>query len=563
MKMRTLFSTPRRLLLTASALALMAAAPALVAVAADTPAADTAADASKEEPTSVRLSPSQFRQTITDVFGSSIVINGRFEPEVRDQGLLAIGARRGSITDMGLERYDDLARNIAMQVVDPRNRATLIPCTPASATAADDACARQFISRVGKLLYRRSLADEEINALVRVAGESANVKKDFYAGISTSVANMLVSANFLFRYQFTEADPANKGAVRMDAHSKATALSYFLWNSAPDEMLIKAAEDGSLHTQQGLAFQVDRMLSSPRMEGGVRAFFSDMLGFSDFETLSKDPMFFPRFTVRTKDEAQEQTLRTIVDHVIKHKGDYRDLFTTRQTYLTRSLAALYGVPLIETTDNGQPMRWIAHQYPENDPRSGILSQISFVALHSPAGRTSPTHRGKALREAILCQTVPPPPGNVDFSVVEGISEDMKTARERLAAHAGQPMCAGCHKITDPMGLALENFDSAGGYRLTENGAPIDTNVEINGVKVSGAQGLAQKIHDDPAATSCVARRVFAFGTGRLPGARDPAWQAIEKKFAATNYNVLELMREVALSELFQRPPAVQFAAAGN
>jgi hypothetical protein len=545
---------PRRLLLAVSALALLAATPAGVTTAADVPA---------EEPSSIRLSPSQFKQTIADVFGSSIVINGRFEPEVREEGLLAIGARKGSITDMGLERYDDLARNIAAQVVEPRNRATLIPCTPASPAAADEACARQFITKVGRLLYRRSLSDGEIAALVKVAGDSADLAKDFYAGLSTSVANMLVSANFLFRYQFAETDPGKPGSMRLDGQSKATALSYFLWNSAPDEMLITAAEDGSIHTDQGLRFQVDRMLSSPRMEGGVRAFFADMLGFSDFEILSKDPMFFPRFTVRTKEEAQEQTLRTVVDHVIKRQADYRDLFTTPHTYLTRSLAALYGVPLVETTDNGQPMRWIPYQYPEGDPRIGILTHASFVALHSPAGRTSPTGRGKALREAILCQVVPAPPGNVDFSVVEQSTQTLKTARERLQAHASEPMCAGCHKITDPMGLALENFDSSGGYRTTENGAPIDTKVEINAVQVVGARGLAQKIHDDPAATSCVARRVFAFATGRLPGAKDPAWVEIEQKFASSKYNMLILMREIAVSDLLYRAPSTQFAAATN
>jgi hypothetical protein len=209
------------------------------------------------------------------------------------------------------------------------------------------------------------------------------------------------------------------------------------------------------------------------------------------------------------------------------------------------------------------MRWIPYQYPEGDPRIGILTHASFVALHSPAGRTSPTGRGKALREAILCQVVPPPPGNVDFSVVEQSTQTLKTARERLQAHASEPMCAGCHKITDPMGLALENFDSAGGYRTTENGAPIDTKVEINAVQVVGARGLAQKIHDDPATTSCVARRVFAFATGRVPDAKDPAWVEIEQKFANSKYNVLALMREIAVSGLFYRAPSTQFAAASN
>ncbi len=549
-------SLRRGLIAAVSLVSLAAATPAIVVWAADTaPAAD--------EPTSVRLSPSQFRQTIADVFGTGIVISGRFEPEVREQGLLAVGARKASITDMGLERYDELARNIAAQVVDERNRVTLIPCKPKSATAADDACARTFLASAGKLLYRRSLNDGELAALVKVAGDSANGLKDFYAGVGTSVANMLVSPNFLFRYKFVEADADNAGKFRLDSFSKAQALSYLLWNSTPDAMLIDAAESGKLHTKAGLQFQVDRMLSSPRVEGGIRAFFSDMLGFSDFEVLSKDPMFFPRYTIRVKEESQEQTLRTIVDHIVKRQGDYRDLFTTPNTFLTRALASLYAVPLVETTDNGQPMRWIPYTYPEGDPRAGILAHASFVALHSPAGRTSPTGRGKALRENILCQAVPAPPGNVDFSAVEQASRELSTARERLAAHATQPMCAGCHKITDPMGLALENFDSSGGYRTTENGAQIDTNVEVSGVKISGAAGLAKAIHGDPAAVSCVAKRIFAFGAGRLPLATDVEWNRIEKAFASSKYNVLSLMREIALSDLFYRPQNIQLASASG
>jgi len=285
------------------------------------------------------------------------------------------------------------------------------------------------------------------------------------------------------------------------------------------------------------------------------------LDFSDFETLSKDPSFFPRFTARVKDDAQEQTLRTIVDHLITRQGDYRDLFTTPHTYLTRSLATLYGVPLVEKTDNGQPMHWQQYSYDEGDPRAGLLAQVSFVALHSPAGRTSPTGRGKALRELILCQIVPAPPANVDFSQVETASASLKTARERLTAHATEAMCTGCHKITDPMGLALENFDSAGGYRTMENGVAIDTSGELNGVKFVGAAALARTLRDQPAVTSCVAKRAFAFGAGHLPNARDEDWKKIEKSFADSKYNFPKLLREIALSDVLYTVPSSNVATA--
>src|SRR5581483_3074742 len=150
---------------------------------------------------------------------------------------------------------------------------------------------------------------------------------------------------------------------------------------------------------------------------------------------------------------------------IKQKKDYRDFYTTRETYLSPSLAALYHLP---TSSD-----WQRYEFPADSPRAGMLTQISFLAGHSHPGRSSPTLRGKALREILLCQPVPRPPANVDFSIVENPNSNYHTARDRLEAHRKNPVCAGCHKIMDPMGLALENFDGAGEYRDTERGAKID------------------------------------------------------------------------------------------
>ncbi len=535
----------------------LAVGASLFALSAGASAAD---DAAGDLPLSLRLSPGQYKQIIADVFGPTISIQGRFEPEIRTDGLLAIGARSVSISDTGIERYDDMARGVAAQVIDARHRDTFVHCKPQAANAADDACAKQFISLIGRLLYRRSLNENELGTQVRVAAESAAKLHDFYAGLSTSLAEMLISPDFLFRYKRTETDAS--GQRRLDGYSKASVLSFFLWNSVPDDALLKAAENGSIHTQEGLQRQVDRMISSSRMEGGLRAFFSDMLGFSEFEVLAKDPTFFPRYTITVKEDSQEQTLKTIVDHVMVRRGDYRDLFTTPHTYLTRSLAALYNVPLPEKTDNGQPMHWQPYTYKEGDPRAGLLAQASFVALYSPAGRSSPTARGKALRENILCQKVPPPPGNVDFKFVQDTSNPQyKTTRDRLTAHRSEAMCAGCHKITDPIGLALENFDSAGGFRTKENGVVIDTTGELSGVKFEGPIGLAKVLHDDPAVVSCVAKRAFGFAAGRLPASQDADWPKIEAAFKDSKYNVLELMRRIALSDVVYTVPARQVAAA--
>lgn len=491
-----------------------------------------------------RLRPDQYRRIIADVFGPSIKVTGRFEPDVREAGLFAIGAGRVGVTATGLEQYDAMARGIAAQVVDERHRDTLIPCKPKSATGADDACAAQFFARVGPLLYRRPLAARELQLVVALANASAQSLGNFHDGLATSLAGMLLSPQFLFRQEVAEPDPAGAGRYRLDAYSKASQLSFFLWNTGPDQKLLAAAASGRLNTSSGLAREVDRMLGSPRLEAGVRAFFADMLQFDLFDALAKDATIFPKWTARVAQDAQEQTLRTIVERLLAEQGDYRDLFTTRRTFLTPLLGSLYRVPV------AQDGAWQPYEFPAGDPRAGIQAQASFVALHSHPGLSSPTLRGKALREVLLCAPVPPPPGNVDFTVAQDThNPNYKTMRERLTAHRTNPTCAGCHKLMDPAGLALENFDSDAGFRERENGQLLDTSGELDGMRFSDAAGLGQALHDNPATSSCLVRRVYTYATGRAAGRQDQPWlRTLDRRFADDGYRLPALLRSIATSD---------------
>jgi hypothetical protein len=495
-----------------------------------------------------RLTEPEYRQIIADVFGTTIKVPGRFEPDVRDNGLIAVGTSRESVAGTGLEQYDLTARGIAAQVVDDAHRATLVPCTPAKVTEKDDACATQFIARAGRLLFRRPLTQTELQTQVQDAGESATKLGNFYSGLELSVSAMLVSPQFLFRQEASEPDPDNAGQRRLDAYSKASRLSFFLWDTTPDADLLDAAEKGDLNSDAGLAKQVDRMVKSPRLASGVRGYFSDMLGFDGFASLAKDPQIYPKYGSAVATDAQEQTLRTLTDLLVTHDGDYRDIFTTRKTYLTRLLGSVYGVPVMASTG------WEPHEYPDGDPRAGILMEVSFVSLHSHPGRSSPTIRGKALREIFLCQKVPDPPGNVNFALVQDTKNPaFHTARARLGAHINQPTCAGCHKIMDPVGLAMENFDSAGGYRLTENDSPIDTKGEIDGMKFDDVVGFTKAIHDHPQAPVCLVNRLYSFGTGRAATKDEAEWLNYQvKQFAESGYKVPELMRRIASSKAFYR-----------
>ena len=496
-----------------------------------------------------RLSPDQYRQIIADVFGPAIKIEGRFEPELRDSGLFAVGAGKVGVTGSGMEQYDSMARAIAAQVVSEQHRGTLIPCTPRSANAADDVCAARFFAAAGTLLYRRPLRPAESQAAVEVAHLAAQTLESFYSGLAMSLAGMLESPQFLFRAQIAEPDPQHAGAYRLDAYSTAAQLSFFLWNAAPDSRLMAAARSGKLGTPRGLADEVDRMIESPRLEAGLRAFFADMLQFDLFDSLAKDSKIYPKWTFKVASDAEEQTLRTVVDLLLTQHGDYRDLFTTRKTFLTPLLGSVYRVPVPQNSGS-----WLPYEFPAGDPRQGIQSQASFVALHSHEGLSSPTLRGKALRELLLCEPIPPPPGNVNFAVAQDThNPNFKTMRDRLTAHRTDPTCAGCHKLMDPIGLALENFDSDAGYRTTENGQRIDTSGELDGVAFTDAAGLGRAIHDNPATGACLARRLYSYATGRAPARRDMPWiRSLEKTFAADGYRVPDLMRQIASSENLYR-----------
>jgi hypothetical protein len=503
-----------------------------------------------------RLTQEQYQTIIADIFGADIKIGGRFEPDLRKSGLLAVGAGEVSVTPAGFEQYDSMARGAAAQIVDERHRDMLIGCKPASAKAADEACAKSFYAGVGRLLYRRPLTDPELKSQLAIADAAATKLGDFYKGLAMGLTGMLEAPQFLFRREVAEADPDNTGQQRLNAFSKATRISFFLWNTTPDDELLTAAEKGELNSAKGLAKQVDRLMASPRLTAGARAFFNDMMAFDAFADLSKDTTIYPKFTNAVIADAQEQTLRTITDHLLTEKGDYRDLFTTRKTFMTPLLGTIYRVP-VETKEG-----WEAHEFAADDPRQGLLTQISFLSLHSTPGRSSPTIRGKALREVLLCQKVPDPPGNVNFNLVQDTKNpNFRTARARLGAHATQATCTGCHRLIDPMGLGLEQFDSLGEYRPTENGTPIDASGELDGVKFTDAASLGKALHDNPATPSCLVNRLYAYAAGH-PAAKGEAEliKYLGTNFATSGYKLPDLMRRIVTSDAFYRITAPETAA---
>jgi len=499
-------------------------------------------------PLRVRLmTEQQYANTIAHIFGTDVSdsVAPPLPPLTRTDGLLASGAMSIGVTSDQIQQIQQAAAFIAAKVVDEYHRDFLIPCGPESLTAADTTCATQFLKEAGRLLYRRTLDETKVVELSNIADEAANSADDFYAGLAIALETMLFSPDVLFIVDVAEPDPERPGQERLNAYSLASRLSFFLWNSAPDDTLLQAAERGELHTPEGLTQSVERMLASSRLEDGMRAFFDDMMAFDEFDSLAKDPLVYPMVTGATLADAREQTLRTVIDHLLHKNRDYRDLFTTRDTFMSMSLGALYGTP----TGNG----WAAYEFPQDSPRSGLLTQVSFLAAHSHSVRSSPTLRGKALRELFLCQKVPPPPPDVDFSLLEDAG-DLATARDRLQIHNTNPSCAGCHLITDPMGLSLENFDGAGRFRENENGVELDITGELDGALYDTVDGLAQAMRNHPKLPYCLVNRLYAYGTGGPVSLRYDRGilDYFTDRFAGQEYRVPDLLREITLSRAFSQ-----------
>jgi hypothetical protein len=490
-----------------------------------------------------RITETQYRHTIADVLGPSIKVEARFEPERREEGLLALGSAMLSLTSSGFEQYFALASSISDQALNDKQRAAIVGCTPADPAKTDDACARQFIQKYGELLFRRPLTQAEVQARLKSVTLGTTQANDFYAGLKLALSSLLVAPDFLFRVESAEPDPANHKDYRLDAFTKASRLSFLLWDSTPDAELIAAARSGAIHSPAALEQQVTRMIASPKFEAGARAFFTDMLQLDGFGNLVKDPTIYPKFNQSIAEAAREQMLLRTIDLLVRKKGDYRDLFTSNDTFLNRPLASVYNVPFASKA------QWASYTFPASAERSGILTDIGFLSLHSHPGTSSPTRRGIKALEIFMCQATPQPPANVDFSKVQDSTKG--TVRGRLLDHMENEGCSGCHRRTDPIGLALEHFDGLGQLRTMENGMTIDVTAAIKEASFEGAQGLGNYLRNEPRVASCLVRNVYQYGVGHKTfGSDRPYLAAQTQAFAANEYRFPELVTQIATSPEF-------------
>jgi hypothetical protein len=490
-----------------------------------------------------RLTIAQYRNAIHDLFGDDIVVPPALEPDVSQQGFVSVGSSLSTISPSGVQRYEQAAFAIAKQVTaDATVLAKLLPCKPAGAGDAD--CAKKTVTALGRRAYRRPLTMAEIDKLGGLFAQASSTLGSFEHGLEFAIAAMLQSPHFLYRPQIGEPDPAQAGKRRYTSLEMASRLSFFLWNSIPDEELLAAAEAGKLTDDAGLRAEVARMLASPKARQGLRAFVTEYLRLDELDALSKDPKLYTYYSPEVGPAAREETLRGFERVVFDLDTDYRDIFLTRHTFVNPKLASMYAVPAPTDEGFGEVV------FPENSPRVGLLGQISILALYAHPTSTSATLRGKFIRQTLLCGEIPPPPVGVNTGLPD--STDAPTLRQRVAKHIKDPVCRSCHLQMDPLGLGLENFDSVGRYRKKENGALIDASGDLDGVPFADARGLAQAVHDSKALAPCFVRRMFSYATAFTPVKDDSGTlESLTYDFRASGHRVQSLMMSIVTSPAFR------------
>lgn len=491
-----------------------------------------------------RLTASQYRAAIHDLFGAEVVVPPALEPDVPLEGFDSVGASKSTISARGVEQYEAAAYAIGNQIVaDPKLLGRVLACKPLGVD--DDTCAKTFAASAGRRVWRRPLTTAEIDRMATLVTTSAKTLGTFEKGLAFGVAALLQSPSFLYRPAVGEPDPTTPGSRRQTSWELATRLSFFLWNSVPDDALLEAAQAGVLDDYEQLRQQVDRMLASPKARDGVRNFVTEWLRLGELDRLEKDAKLFTTYTPDLGPMAREETLRAVEALVFDDDADFRDVLTTRKTFVTPKLASMYQIPAPSAAG------FAAVELPADSPRRGLLGQLAILALYAHPTSSSATLRGKFVREKLLCQTIPSPPVDVNTALPEPTAT-ARTLRDRVQIHFQNPSCAGCHKVMDPIGLGLEQFDGIGRLRSKENGAVIDPTGVLDGVPFVNPPALAAAIRKHRDFAPCVARKVYLYATGFAPTeAEEATITALSERFAQTGYRMKSLLAAVAESPAFR------------
>ena len=431
-------------------------------------------------------------------------------------------------------------------VSETDSRKRIFTCRPTTATEARP-CAEKIVTRLATEAYRRPVAPADLKALMAFYDAGAKTG-GFETGIRNALEATLSSPHFIFRVEETKTamKPGDRAVV--GSLDLASRLSYFIWGSAPDSTLLAVARRGTLSDTTVLVAQTKRMLADPRSDALATRFASQWLRLQDIEKVAPDALQFPDFHEQLADDMKRET-ELFFSNLVRENRSMMELYTANYSFMNETLAKHYGIAGV----TGPEFRKV--QYADNR-RAGLLGQASILTLTSHANRTSPVLRGKWVMEVLLNSPPPPPPANVPDLEKTGESNNgrMLTTRERMEIHRANATCKSCHMFMDPIGLALDNFDVDGSWRIRENGVALDTKGDFyDGTPISTPADLQKVLLKRPIPlVRAFTTNLMAYAIGRRVEYYDePAIRRITSVAAKDNYRMNDFIFGVVKSDAFR------------
>jgi hypothetical protein len=501
-----------------------------------------------------RLTHSQYNNTVRDLLGDQSRPADGFPKEDFIHGFKNQLEGQG-VPPLQMEGYSEAAERLARSAFRGGDQQKLIPCEPASAT--DPVCGMEFVRQFGLKAFRRPLSYGEANVYVELLRQEASLSGDFTNGAQLVVETMLQSPHFLFRVERGAASPFRQYEI-------ASRLAYFLWDTMPDEKLLKAAERSALATVGQVEATARKMLEDPRAKSSLEEFLAQWLRFDRALSAIRDRRQFRGFSTELAAAMTEET-RQLFNHLVWEDRDFREFFTANYTYISTDLARVYGLP-------APPEEFARVEYPPDSGRAGVLGHASILTLTSKPSDTSPTERGLFIRSHFLCHEVPPPPPGVNTSLPVITEDKPMTNRDRLQVHLNSEACSSCHRLIDPIGLGFEQYDAIGAFRQeitlsfrsdyeddddrknVEVKLPIDATAHVQGIEnseFSGPKELGRILAADGSCQKCIVKQVFRYAFGREETSADqPAIEGILKAFQASGFRFRELVIALVTSKPF-------------
>lgn len=486
-----------------------------------------------------RLTRIEYDNTVRDLLGVDLALGATFPS---DQTVLGFDNNVAGLTVTPVLAEQYLAASEKLASAGLAKVKAIGGCS--AAAMGETACAKQTAERFARRAFRRPATDEQIASLMTAF--AARKEPTFDSGLESMTQLVLQSPYFLYRVELGVIATDNPAVVRLDDYEVASRLSYFLWNTMPDDALFDAAEAGKLSTKEELAAHARRMLKDPRARAAVANFHRQWMELDLLEEIPKDPKVYPEFDDPLRVDLNTET-KTFLDDIFWNDGRVETLFTAPYTFTNARLAKVYGL----TPPSGSGFLKVP-----TDPnkRVGILLQPAVQSIHAIAYESSPIFRGKFVREKILCHELAPPPEGLN--VVPPEVDMSKSTRDRYTQHSSDAACRGCHQLMDPIGFTFEHYDGMGRWRDKEGVHPIDASGELVGTdvdgKLYGGIELSKRLAKSKTVAACITTHWFRFAYGRAETEADRcSMKTLEKQFAAAKYDMRELVIELTQTDAFR------------